>query len=339
MDKLIVMPCGIPPHKAADVDADTRFHLAQLAFGSFAEVSDYEINKQGKSYTVETLREVKRRFPQSEIFLVIGGDSFSAFDTWFCPREIASLCTLAVAARGRKLSPKTCKRIAENTGAKFVVLNTPCDKVSSSEIRLRYQFGLPNDEFVSREVNDFVLRQNLYANYREIAKKLRTYLTNSRFMHTFYVVKRGLELASESEKDKAFLACLLHDCAKYIKPSDYATYGFQKPCDMPDPVVHSFLGAYVAKQDFGISDQEILDAITYHTTGCPNMSRLQKIVYVADKTEQTRPYPLAHLLHGSLDCQFKKCLLEANAYTTQAHGKELYPLTQQTLDFYFSNSK
>lgn len=337
LDKLIVMPCGIPPHKSTDVDAVTRLRLAKLAFGSFAEVDDFEITKQGKSYTSETLREIKRRYPDSALFLIIGGDSFEQFDTWHCPREIASLCTLAVAARAHNLSPQTVERIGQNTGAKFVTLDVCPNEVSSSEVRLRYQFGLPNSEFVPAEADEFILRNGLYSRFRQVAEKLRSYLTKERFMHTFFVVKRGLELANDNEKDKVFLACLLHDCAKYIPPERYAFYGFEKPSDMPEPVVHSFLGALVAEKDFGICDAEILDAISFHTTGRPAMTRLEKIVYVADKTEQTRPYPLAHLVTGTLDEQFKKCLAEATLHTKSSHGKtSLYPLSEQTLNYYCS---
>ena len=56
---------------------------------------------------------------------------------------------------------------------------------------------------------------------------------------------------------------------------------------------------------------DILQAIKYHTTGRPEMTELEKLVYVADKTEQTRPYPLEHLLNGTLDEMFLKCLAEA----------------------------
>ncbi len=335
LDRLIVIPCGIPPHKNTDVDGETRLRLAQLAFGDFAEVSDCEIVKQGKSYTVETLRQIKKNYPNDDIFLIIGGDSFKNFDKWYNPTEVASMCTLAVAYRGRKTSQKTVDRIVGKTGAKVQFLKMKPNAVSSTEIRLRYQFGLDNSMFVSSAVDSYILQNKLYAKYRHIALKLNTYLTKQRFIHTFYVVKRGLELATDAEKDKVFLACLLHDCAKYVKEQNYLSYGFFKPQDMPEPVVHSFLGALVAQKDFGITDSEILGAIKFHTTGCPDMTRLQKIVYVADKTEETRPYPLAHLTTGSLDCQFKKCLLEANAYTTDTHGDNLYPLSKQTLEFYF----
>lgn len=337
LDRLIVMPCGIPPHKTCGVAAETRLALAKAAFEG-CEISDYEISKAGASYTVETLRHFKTLYPEAQLFLIIGGDSFENFDKWYMPKEIATLATLAVADRASAVTEETRRRIASSTGGKFVFLDIVPNGISSTEIRLRYQFGMDNAQLVPQAVDKYVLQHNLYAEFRETALKLRGYLTEQRLRHTFYVVKRGLEFAREQERDKVFLACLLHDCAKYIAPADYAKYGFVKPSDMPDPVVHSFLGECVAKQDFGVRDEEVLSAIAYHTTGRPDMTRLEKIVYVADKTEETRPYPLEHLLRGSLDDILKACLEEANSYKIARHGREEYALSRDTLRFYLPNN-
>jgi len=334
LDKLIVMPCGVPPHKKCEVSSDARLALTKKAFGGIAEVSDYEINKRGKSYTVETLRHFVSAYPTAEFYLVMGGDSFRNFGSWYCPQEIAALATLAVAERSDCSLEAAKQDVLQRFNAKTTFLDVTPDAVSSTEIRLRYQFGLDNADLVPAAVDAYVLQHGLYAECRETSQKLKTYLDDKRFMHTFYVVKRGLELAGDEDADKTFLACLLHDCAKNIPESDYAKYGFIPPPDMPKPVVHSFLGARVAAQDFGVTDEDVLSAIAYHTTGCPDMTRLQKIVYVADKTEQTRPYPLAHLTQGSLDEQLVKCLLEANSYTTAHHGTDEYALSVQTLDYY-----
>ncbi len=336
LDKLFVVPCGIPPHKPCDVDSVTRLELAKLAFGDVAEVSDCEVVREGQSYTVDTLGYFRDRFSTDQLFLIIGGDSFLNFEKWYAPKEIASLATIVVADREEKLTPETVEKVCNNVGAEVVFLNVVPNAVSSTDIRLRYQFGLDNSDFVDDVVNEYVLKNCLYAKFRPLAEKLKNYLPQKRLMHTFYVVKRGLELASDSEKDKVFLACLLHDCAKYVLPENYRNYGFEQK-NIPDPVVHSFLGELVAQRDFGITDKEILSAIAYHTTGRPNMSRLEKIVYVADKTEQTRPYPLEHLLKGMLDEQFLACLDEANSYTTAHHGTNVFPLTEETLKFYFPN--
>lgn len=334
LDKLLIVPCGDPPHKRCDVDKHVRLHLCKLAFDGIGQTWDYEINKAAKSYTVETLREVKRIYPESELYLIIGGDSLQSFDKWYCADEIARLATLAVAARESALPDSLIADVESKFNVKVVALDVDPNAVSSTEIRLRFEFGEDNSEYVPKVIDEYVLNNGLYASYRKTAAKLKTYLKPQRFEHTFYVVKRGLELACDDEYDKAFVACLLHDCAKYVDEADYAKYGFVKPCDMPKPVVHSFLGAKVAQTDFGVTDPEILDAITYHTTGRPDMTRLDKIVYVADKTEQTRPYPLGHLLAGTLDEMFVKCLAEANEYREQAHGDTDFALTDETLKFY-----
>lgn len=336
LDKLLVVPCGDPPHKKCDSDKFVRLDLCRLAFSGVAEIEvwDYEILKPAKSYTVETLREVARLFPNAELYLVVGADSLINFSTWHRPEEIAAMATLAVAARENELQDEWVNSVKRKYNANVVALNVKPNAVSSTEVRLRYQFGLRNGEYVPEKVDEYITKNNLYAEYRDMASKLKGYLKPQRLEHTFYVVKRGLELAREEERDKVFVACLLHDCAKYVEEKDYAKYGFARPDNMPIPVVHSFLGANVAEKDFGVTDSEILDAITYHTTGRPNMSRLEKIVYVADKTEQTRPYPLEHLLSGTLDEMFLKCLAEANEYREQAHGDSDFALTDATLKFY-----
>lgn len=334
LDKLYVLPCGDPPHKSCFLDKEERLAMCRAAFGDFADVDDYEIRKSGKSYTVETLRHYRELYPDAELYLVIGGDSLLNFATWYQPREIAGLAVLAVADRGKQTSVATVRRAVKLFGAKITFINVDPTSLSSTEIRLRYRFGLDASQFVPTAVDEYVRRRGLYAEYRSMAEKLRAMLREERYLHTFYVVKRGLELCNDDEWDKTYVACLLHDCAKYLTESDYARYGFQRPDGMPESVVHSFLGAEVAKRDFGVTDTDVLNAIAYHTTGRPAMSRLEKIVYVADKTEDSRPYPLSHLKRGSLDEQFVACLKEAYEVCLQRHCDSVCPLSEQTLRYY-----
>ena len=334
LDKLFVLPCGDPPHKHCDVDADIRLTLCRLAFGDIAEVDDYEVVKRGKSYTVETLRHYRELYPDAQLYLIIGGDSLLGFHKWYLPEEIARLASLAVVCRKRRMPASVARRIEQRFGAEVNFLRMEPTSLSSTELRLRYEFGMDNGEFVPQAVDEYVRDRQLYCKYRAMTDKLRQYLTPQRFEHTFYVVKRGQELAAEEEKDKAFVACLLHDCAKYIPKRRYSEYGYVQPDDMPDSVVHSFLGAKVAERDFGITDDEILDAIAYHTTGRPAMTRLDKIVYVADKTEDSRPYPLSHLKRGDLDRQFVACLKEAYAVCLERHCDSVCPLSEQTINYY-----
>ena len=339
LDEVLVVPCGDPPHKVCEVDGSVRYEMTKLAFQDHVRVSDYELNKKGKSYTLETLQHFAELYPDAELYLIIGGDSLKNFGKWYCPHDIAKLCTLAVASRTRKTAKRTVERIEEQFGAKVVLIDTKPNAINSTELRLRYEFGLDNADFVPKAVDEYVLANGLFLKHRSMIDKLRGYLNEERFAHTYHVVKRGLEICTDEEKESVFVACLLHDCAKFVSPADYGKYGFVAPSDMPKSVIHSFLGAEVARFDFGVTDQEILDAIAYHTTGRPNMTRLEKIIYVADKTEDTRPYPLAHLKRGSLDTTFIKCLKEAYEVCLERHHDSVCPLSEQTLAYYCPKEK
>ena len=330
LDKLIIMPCGDPPHKKTDVDKFARLEMCKIAFQGIGEVSNYEITKSGKSYTVDTLQHLQEIYPNDQLYLIIGEDSFRDFEKWYQPQQILQMATLAVCERGgvdsSAMEQKYLDKIAK-------VSFEPTD-VSSTEIRLRYNFRLPNNQFVDEAVDNYITQNNVYASKTEVVDKLRTYVTDpKRFNHTYYVVKRGLELAPSYLKEKTFWACLLHDCAKNLTAERYANYGFD-PQGMPRPIIHAFLGALVAERDFGITDVEILDAIKYHCTARPNMTELDMLVYVADKTEQTRPFPTDHLLKGTLIDMFVACLVEANDFCLTTHGSDRHPLTQQALDYY-----
>ncbi len=334
LDRLIVVPCGDPPHKQCDVSAQVRLQLARAAFGNFAQVDDYEINKESKSYTAETLAHYRQLYPDAKLYLIIGGDSVRDFGKWYCPERIVGMCTVAAVCRDDEESlEQPLRQLREVYGADAVTLTFSPTQLSSTDIRLRYEFGMDNGSLVPAEVDNYVFIHKLYSKYSAMIQTLKKYLIPQRFNHTFYVVKRGQELARDELKDKAFLACLLHDVAKYIPQQDYICYGFEQG-DLPDSVVHSFLGSHVARQDFDIEDEEILNAIAYHTTGRPDMTELEKIVYVADKTEDSRPYPLEHLKQGSLDEQFVACLKEAYRVCLKRHCDSLCPLSELTVRWY-----
>ncbi|MDO4300894.1 MAG: bis(5'-nucleosyl)-tetraphosphatase (symmetrical) YqeK [Clostridia bacterium] len=131
-----------------------------------------------------------------------------------------------------------------------------------------------------------------------INARLHSVLTPKRYKHTQGVAQEALQLAKryDIDSDKAYLAGLLHDCAKCLTDEEKLEL-----CDkyglilddilksQPD-LTHSFLGAKIAEKEYGINDNEILDAIAYHTTGRPDMSMLEKIIFIADYIEPNRDY-------------------------------------------------
>lgn len=335
LDKLLVFPCGDPPHKICSESAAHRLDMTRLAFAdvAHAEVDTFEIDRQGKSYTLDTLRYVREKYPSAQLFLIIGGDSLRDLDGWHCPDEICRIAVLAVACRKDVEKQQSARRAKEKYGAEIVFLDVEPDDASSTEIRLKRQFNLPITE-VSPSVLKYIDSNNLYGQYRSMTLKLQGYLKKPRFSHTFYVTLKGLELPrKQCTEQQVFTACALHDCAKYIGSDRYADYGFVNTDNQPLSVVHAFLGAEVAQKDFGITDQLVLDAIRFHTTARPKMTELDMIVYIADKTEKSRPYPTQHLFASTLEQTFLNVMKEAYQ-VCKDRKMQISPLTQEAIDYY-----
>ena len=129
-------------------------------------------------------------------------------------------------------------------------------------------------------------------------EKLKNTLPKKRFEHTLGVKETALRLARHygADEKKAEIAALLHDCAKgmsfeeQIKKCKELKLVLDEETMACPPVIHAPLGACIARREYGICDEEILNAICYHTVGRVGMSDLDKIIYVADMIEPTRDY-------------------------------------------------
>ena len=134
--------------------------------------------------------------------------------------------------------------------------------------------------------------------------------------------------------DKVFLAALLHDNAKQRPSLD----GLNVPSDsVGTPVLHQFLGAEKAKRDFGVTDDDILNAIRYHTTAKPDMTVLEKLIYTADSTSYDREYDPIPELRRIVDENFENgfyVLLKWTYDKIIAKGKGIYPLTAEAMHYY-----
>lgn len=133
----------------------------------------------------------------------------------------------------------------------------------------------------------------------QIEKILKEMLPEKRLKHSLSVSKCAVELSEiyKYDKEKAKIAGLVHDCAKYFTDEQIEDCVKKFNINL-DPLEennialsHSIVGSYVAKEVFNINDEEILSAIKYHTTGRENMSLLEKIIYMADLVEEGRKFP------------------------------------------------
>ncbi len=132
---------------------------------------------------------------------------------------------------------------------------------------------------------------------------LKTRLSDERFHHSLGAQQKAAELAvryklSPEQIESAKTAGLLHDCAKLLSPEELLTYCQSHHMTIPQEEIaspqtmHPFVGAEMVRRELGIYDNEILDAIRYHTTGRAGMSDVEKVVYIADKIEENTRNPL-----------------------------------------------
>jgi nicotinate-nucleotide adenylyltransferase len=163
LSRVLFVPAGQPPHKRGRRVTPARHRLAMTRLAvrghpAFA-VSAIEARRRGPSFTVETLRALRRRFPRAELWLLVGADSLNELHTWRAPQEIVALSRLAVAARpGARRAPASAGR----RPPRAVRLENPGIAVSSSALRSRSAAGASLRYLVPDAVAAYIRRHRLY---------------------------------------------------------------------------------------------------------------------------------------------------------------------------------
>ncbi len=346
LDKLIIMPTFFPPHKnKAPISPTHRLNMLNLSFKGEEkiEISDYEIKKEGKSYTYLTVEHFYKQNP-CELFFIVGGDMLTNFKTWKYPKRILAVCNLAVFGRKGVFTDfsSEMRYFKEHFGKEFIRLKFTGQDSSSTKIRIYSQFGIALDNLTPPAVAEYIKKNNLYSGDKAVEFVKRT-LPEKRLKHTADVVITALAKAKELglDEQKVFLSATLHDVAKYL---DYTSVeGFSLLESVPQPVIHSFLGAFVAEKELGIKDEEILDAIRYHTSGKPNMSLLGKLIFVADMVEEGRHYDGVEYLRSlylqdDFEFCFKECLREEFLHLKNKR-QEIYYETLNAYKYYINEKE
>jgi nicotinate-nucleotide adenylyltransferase len=160
LDKIIFIPSFISPHKA-DVNSaspEHRMNMLKLAVKGidFFEVSDYEIKKEGISYTIDTLKEFKKKYDKLEF--IIGYDNIFKFHTWKNPDEIMKITKILVLKRKSSLPPPHEDKYVKS--ALFV--ETRGIEISATDIREKVKQGMPIHYLVPEKVKEYIYSFNLY---------------------------------------------------------------------------------------------------------------------------------------------------------------------------------
>ncbi|MBO4353994.1 MAG: nicotinate (nicotinamide) nucleotide adenylyltransferase [Clostridia bacterium] len=166
LDGLMIIPANIPPHKDATgiLDAAERLTLCRLAFKGVAEVSDIEIRRGEKSYTVDTLEELKKA-GCDDIYMLCGTDMINSFESWHRYKDIFKLATVVWAERYGDRTDETEEKIASferDCGAKIFKLDAPCVEISSSEIRRMIKNGEDASAYLPKDEYDHIKKKGLY---------------------------------------------------------------------------------------------------------------------------------------------------------------------------------
>ena len=311
LEEVWIMPSKLPPHKSHFAMLSEEHRLAMVALAAQADirfkVSDFELKREGTTYTADTLELLTTEYPDVKFYFIMGGDSVINFTKWRRPERILELCTLIAAGRAGYEECRVTKAVRDIreqfSQADIGTVFLPDFPISSNEIREAFYTG--NGEHVKpylpETVWEYLHKNRLYAKttFAELDTEMAKSLPRKRYLHSVAVAHLAAAYAVSLgyTPERALLAGILHDCAKaysdeqLVADCDKYSISVTEVERRNGFLLHGKLGAFYARSKYYITDEEILSAISYHTTGRPGMTDLEKVVFLADYLEPFRTQP------------------------------------------------
>lgn len=363
LSKMIFIPTGVSYMKTNVTHPFFRYDMVKRAIGAHPnyEISDVEIQREGNTYTCDTIAFFKEKYPDAELYFIIGTDSLFSLQKWRNVEYIFKNCTILCATRNGEYSTEDTRTAEEEKAealkkqynANICFIHCKPMDISSTDIR-NYRHKNPNNCMDTLEipqcVADYILCHDLYD---EKTDKIHDLLTEDlkpkRLRHTIGVVETAVKLAKKWGCDcvKARFAALLHDCAKYTDIKDKLALCAKYKVSVSDielanpELLHAKAGALLAHTRYDIQDQEILSAIYYHTTGKPDMNLLEQIIFVSDYIEPGRNHSdklpeYRELAMKDLNLVTAKILKDTVKYLKKQREKNciIDPQTNEAYEFY-----
>ncbi len=362
LDKLLLMPAATPPHKVlpeGTAPQQSRLEMTRLMAEGLncpqvVEVSDMEMERQGESYTVDTLRALHKQYPEAKLYLLVGTDMFQTFHQWKEPKKMLKLAHLVAfgRAKGDDLDfAQQKKNLEKNYGGAVKILEIPnLVEVSSTQLRNQLAMG-QGGELLPPAVYGYILRQNLYGareglsglSMDELRRCSHALVRVKRIPHILGTEETAAQLAQRWGEDEilARRAAILHDCTKYWSPKEHLDicrqFGFHlDEMEQTTPkLLHAKSGACMAQHFFGETDA-VVTAISYHTTGRREMSLLEKIIYMADYMEPNRDFDgveqLRQLAFSNLD-EALRLGIEMTIEDMESYHSPIHPNTLEAGDW------
>ena len=360
LEKVLLIPDNLPPHKALPAGSATgedRLEMCRLTAGEVPgmEVLDLELRRSGPSYTSDTLAELHAQYPDDELWLLVGSDMFLSLQEWHEPERILSLAGIAAFHRTRGDETERFAQQKANLeqiyGARVALLENPdVVEISSTELRVQLAQGRGRS-FLTEAVCGYVLRRGLYGTHADLKhltpEELRpialSFLKPKRMPHVLGTEHEAAVLARRYGADvtSARIAALLHDCTKKLSMEEQLALCEQYGIALDElerknlKLLHAKTGAAIARDLFGVSD-EIYWAIYWHTTGKADMTKLEKVIYLADYIEPTRDFPGVEKLRRAVHADLEHGLLmalEDSIEEMRQRGNPVHPNTVEARDY------
>lgn len=358
LDRLLLIPDRIAPHKVLPEGSATprqRLDMLRLAAADIpsACVSDMELRREGPSYTYQTVLELKERYPDAQLLLIMGTDMFLSFDKWKNPDVITANASLAVLYRGEKneiTAIEAKKAEMESRGVTVELVENEITPISSTQLRRLLAFGCAGT-YLPAGVGEYIRKNGLYGTagelkklpMEELEKTVVRLLNPNRVAHVLGCRDTAVELAKRWGADvtDSARAGILHDITKALDGPLQLTLCAEYGTILDDfskkypKTLHALTGALVAERIFG-ENEAVVEAIRHHTTGRADMSLLEKIIYVADYVEPNRTLPYVQELRGlavsDLDAAVKMGIEKTLEHLAR-QGDEVSPASKEALDW------
>jgi nicotinate-nucleotide adenylyltransferase len=304
-DRIVLIPAYRSPFKLAakDMESTGQDRLEMLAASIAGDprltVDDCEIRREGISHTVDTVKDIIRRYaPSGRLGLVIGDDLITDFPQWHNSEEILELADIIIARR--RASDFSCEF------PHILITNETMD-ISSQMVRQRIQEGGAWRYLVPAAARTIIEDRRLYTGLDaagespqktiiRLEEAVREGLNLERYLHSRHTAILAADLCGRFGIDpqQGYLAGIAHDLGKHLEDDELLALAksdgrpISKLEKKKPSLLHGRATAVLLKKRYNIQNEDILEAVAMHTEGCEGMCPLAKIVYIADKVEFSR---------------------------------------------------
>lgn len=287
VDEVWLMPRKYNYDGSLLLDGKHRVKMIEMAIKHLNnfKVCDVELKDNNKKliYSYNTAKKLTRMFKDIDFYFLIGADQLNNLKLWYKAEELCKLMHFVVYKRPGYIINYD---IVNQFNVKIV--DGPTIDTSSTLIRSGVF------QKIDEEIQTYIMEQQLYLKERVMPK-----LPEERFIHVLSTARIAKRIAKSLGVDtnRAYVAGILHDIAKGLTKEEIKQIiieHYPNKLKFPKYSYHAFASAYIAKTQFGITDSKILKAIENHAKASKKMSKLDKIIYCADKLEESRPF--AHTL-------------------------------------------